>query len=136
MRRRQSNEPPRATAERSQSTGCGVPVGVLTSVGGQHVGGDDEVGLVEHMRGLKQRPIQLGGVQGAAHIEVVGEAEWQAELGCEAGAVVAAAQEENARGARGRGRGLELVPQPGGGARVAQQTHQINEVAREVVGTQ
>ena len=69
-------------------------------------------------------------------VRLVGEAEGQAQLGGELGAVVAAAQQEHGRCAGGRRRGAELLPQAVLGARIAEQAHQVEEVAREGVGAQ
>ena len=72
----------------------------------------------------------------AAGVEVVGEAEPEAELAGELGRVAARAEQHDLRARRRRRRGPEARPRAVLDALVAEQAHQVEQVAREVLGAE
>ena len=136
LRRQHRNAPAGPDRQGHQLAGGGEPGRLVVGVGGQDVGGDDGVGLLEHGRGHEVLAVEVEGQQRAAGVEVVREGEGQAELPGQLGAVVAGAEQHDRGRVSGGRRGRKAVPHAVGATRVAEQPHQVNQVARELLGAQ
>ena len=84
----------------------------------------------------KPSPVQLQGLQRAALVEVVGEDERQPQPGRQLGAEPTRPQQQDLGCRRRCRRGREPLPQPALPSHVAEQPHEIDDVAREVLGPQ
>ena len=109
----------------SASSAASTPA--VTIVYGSASSGDGRNALAVQLAGLERR---------RRHVEVVGEPEAEAELAGDLGRVAARAEQHDLRARRRRRRGPEPRPRALLDALVAEQAHQVEEVAGEVLGAE
>ena len=98
----------------------------------QHVRGYYDIWCLQISRCFEAVAITIKGEQCATVVEVISISKWQSELPGQLSAVNTRAKQQHGWRAGGFGCGCKAIPHAVFGNRVAQQTHNINDVLREV----